>query len=317
MGETKYKRLGSTGLRISAVCLGSNNFGEQVNQENSIKIIKKAIDLGINIIDTANQYTKGKSEEVIGKAVRDYREDIILATKVGFPVHQEPNGSGLSRKHMFSEIRRSLERLQTDYIDIYYLHRPDPETPLEESLRTMNDLVRQGKVRYAACSNFTAWQTAKANGICETLGLEKLVAVQPRYNLLMRDIERDLLPYCQEEGLGVLTYSPLMGGFLTGKYNRNTPPPVKSRAKYNAKYWQRVKDEANFVVLERIRSVAKSAGIPLSQLALAWIMKNPAVTAPIVGGSKPEHVEQACQALEIDISEENRRKLDEATTPSQ
>jgi aryl-alcohol dehydrogenase-like predicted oxidoreductase len=313
----KYKRLGSTGLKISSVCLGSNNFGEQVDQENSIKIIRKAIDLGVNIIDTANQYTKGKSEEVIGKAVGDYREDVVLATKVGWELHPGPGRSGLSRRNLLSEIKRSLERLQTDYIDIYYLHRPDPETPLEESLRTMNDFVRQGRVRYAACSNFTAWQIAKANGICEALGLEKLVAVQPRYNLLQRDIEQDLLPYCQEEGLGVLTYSPLMGGFLTGKYDRNTLPPMDSRAKYNARYWQRVNDEANFVVLERIRSVAKSAGIPLSQLALAWIMKNPAVTAPIVGGSKPEHVEQACQALEIDISEENRRKLDEATTPSQ
>jgi len=306
----KYKRLGRSGISVSQVCLGSNNFGGTVDRENSEKIVKKAIDLGTNLIDTANTYTEGRSEEIIGNVVRDYRDEIILATKVGFPVREAPNGSGLSRKHILTQFKRSLERLKTDYVDVYYLHRPDPETPLEESLRTMNELVRQGKVLYGACSNFTVWQIAEANRICEVRGLDKLIAVQPQYNLMHREIERDLLPYCREEQLGVLTYSPLMAGFLTGKYTKDSSPPADSR---RARYFEMKKSETNYGILEQIKTLAKTCGLSPFQLAVAWILRNPIVTAPIVGASKLDHVDEICRMPEVNMSNETYEKLNEIT----
>jgi len=221
-----YRNLGKSGLKVSQLCLGTNNFGGQISEEASLKIVNKALDCGINAMDTANIYTGGKSEEIIGKAVKGRRDEVTIATKVGFGAVEGPNRSGLSRKHILSQVEHSLKSLQTDFIDIYYMHRFDPETPLEETLRTFDYLVRQGKVRYIACSNFAAWQIAKANEICENHDWEKLIAVQPPYNLLQRDIEEDIIPYCQQEGLGILTYTPLMGGFLTGKYSKASPPPA-------------------------------------------------------------------------------------------
>ena len=311
-----YKNLGKSGLKVSQICLGSNNFGGQVSEQDSIKIIVKAIDLGINLIDTANIYTKSRSEEIIGKAVHGYRDEVILATKVGFDVGQGPNHSGLSRKHILWQVKHSLERLETDFLDLYYLHRFDSETTLEETLRTLNDLVREGKVRYIACSNFTAWQIAKAHETCERHDLEKFIAVQPQYNLLQRDIENDLLPYCKKEGLCVLTYSPLMGGFLSGKYVKDASPPTSSRAGYNSQYWERIDKEENFSILQQIRNVADDVGIPLPKLAIAWILKNPLITAPIIGASKLEQIEENCRIAEIQISDEVYKKLNEITKTS-
>jgi len=308
-----YRNLGKSGLKVSQICLGTNNFGGQASERSSIEIINKALDCGINVIDTANMYTRGKSEEIIGKAIKDRRDEVIIATKVGFKIGQDPNQGGLSRKHILWQIEHSLKSLETNFIDIYYLHRFDPETPLEETLRTFNDLVREGKVRYIACSNFTAWQIAKAHEICEIHDLEKLIAIQPPYNLLQRDIEKDLLPYCQQEGLGVLTYTPLMGGFLTGKYLKDAPPPAGSRYEYNPRLWERVNKESNFTVLQQIESVANDIGIPVSKLALSWILKNPLITAPIVGASNIEQVEENCRITEINIDDENYRKLNEIT----
>ena len=308
-----YKNLGRSGLKVSRICLGTNNFGGQVSEEASIAIVNKALDCGINVIDTANVYTAGRSEEIIGKAVKGRRDEAIIATKVGFGVGQAPNQSGLSRKHILSQVEHSLKSLQTDFIDLYYLHRFDPETPLEETLQTFDDMVREGKVRYMACSNFAAWQIAKASEICEIHDLEKFVSVQPPYNLLQRDVEKDLLPYCQREGLGVLTYTPLMGGFLTGKYSKATPPPAGSRYEYNQRLWQRVNQESNFAVLERVKREAEAAGISMSQLAIAWILKNPTVTAPIVGASSIEQVEQNCRLTEINLGDEIYRRLNDIT----
>lgn len=310
-----YKNLGKSGLKVSSICLGTNNFGGQLSEKTSSEIISKAIDCGINVIDTANTYTAGKSEEIIGKAIRDRRDEVIIATKVGMSIGQKPHQTGLSRKHILWQIQHSLKSLQTDFIDLYYLHRFDPETPLDETLRTLNDLVRQGKVRYIACSNFTSWQIAKAQEICEAHDLEKLIAVQPPYNLIQREIEQDLLPYCHIEGLGVLTYTPLMGGFLTGKYSKAAPPPVGSRSAYNPRFWERVNKESNFAVLEQIESVADDIGIPMSKLAVAWILKNPAITAPIVGASSAMQVEENCQIVEINIGDEAYRRLNEITKP--
>ena len=309
----KYRNLGKSGLKVSRICLGTNNFGGQVNEETSIKIVDKALDCGINIIDTANVYTGGKSERIIGRAVKGRREEVIIATKVGFGNIEGPNQSGLSRKHILSQVEHSLTSLQTEYIDVYYMHRYDPETPLEETLRTLDSLVRQGKVRYVACSNFTAWQIAKAQEVCETHDLEKLIAVQPPYNLLQRDIEANIIPYCREEHLGILTYTPLMGGFLTGKYSRNTPPPAGSRFQYNPKLLERASNASNFKILEQIEKVADDVGIPIHKLAVSWILKNPAITAPIVGASTVGQVRENCQMADIDIPVETYETLNKLT----
>jgi aryl-alcohol dehydrogenase-like predicted oxidoreductase len=258
-------------------------------------------------------YTRGRSEEIIGKALKGRRDEVVIATKVGFNIGQGPNQGGLSRKHILSQVEQSLRRLETTFIDLYYLHRFDPETPLDETLRTFNDLVHEGKVRYIACSNFTAWQLAKAHEVCVANDLEKLIAVQPPYNLLQRDIERDLLPYFQQEGLGVLTYTPLMGGLLTGKYVKDAPPPTGSRFEYNPRFWERVNKESTFTVLQQLDRVAVDAKVPLSKLALAWILKNPIITAPIVGASTVEQVEENCHTAEITIDDEIYRKLSDLT----
>jgi aryl-alcohol dehydrogenase-like predicted oxidoreductase len=318
-----YRKLGRSGLKVSQICLGTNNFGGQVSEETGIRIVNRALDLGINLIDTADIYMGGRSEEVIGKAVKGRRDEVIIATKVGFGRYgafgtaksDGSNQSGLSRKHVLRQVEHSLASLQTGFIDIYYMHRFDPETPLEETLRTFDYLIRQGKVRYLACSNFTTWQIAKAQGICEAHGLEKIIAVEPPYNLMQRDIEKDIIPYCQQEHLGILTYTPLMGGFLTGKYSKDKPPPVGSRFEYNPAFWERA-SKANFAVLEQIRKVADDAGIPMSKLAVAWILKNQAVTAPIVGASSVEQVEQNCRIAETSLSEETYQTLNELTKGS-
>jgi aryl-alcohol dehydrogenase-like predicted oxidoreductase len=207
-----YRNLGLSGLKVSRICLGTNNFGGQVSEETSIKIVNKALDCGINVIDTADVYTGGKSEEVIGKAVKGRRDEVIVATKVGFGRFEGPNRSGLSRKHVLSQVEHSLTSLQTEFIDIYYMHRFDPETPLEETLRTLNYLVALGKVRYIACSNFTAWQIAKAQEVCKTHDLERLIAVQPPYNLLQRDIEEDIILLLSARTLGDSNVHAAYGG---------------------------------------------------------------------------------------------------------
>jgi aryl-alcohol dehydrogenase-like predicted oxidoreductase len=309
----KYRNLGKSGLKVSQLCLGTNNFGGQISEEASLKIVNKALDCGINVIDTANIYTGGKSEEIIGKAVKGRRDEAVIATKVGFGAVEGPNRSGLSRKHIINQVEHSLQSLQTDFIDIYYMHHFDPETPLEESLRTFDYLVRQGKVRYLACSNFKAWQIAKAHEICENHDLEKLIAIQPPYNLLQRDIEGDIIPYCQQEELGILTYTPLMGGFLTGKYSKASPPPAGSRFKYNPRLWERASKESNFAVLEQIENVADDVGIPVSKLAISWILKNPAITAPIVGASSVEQVEENSQITEINLNDDTYQRLNDLT----
>ena len=308
-----YRNLGKSGLKVSRICLGTNNFGGQINEEASIKIVNRSLDCGINVVDTANVYTRGKSEEIIGKAVKGRRDEVIIATKVGFGIGEGPNQTGLSRKHILSQVEHSLNTLQTNFIDIYYLHHFDPETPLEETLQTFNDLVRSGKVRYVACSNFSAWQIAQAQRVCETHDLEKLIAVEPPYNLLQRDIEKDIIPYCLKEGLGILTYTPLMGGFLTGKYSKDAHPPPGSRFEHNPRLWERANKESNFAVLEQIESLANEVGIPISKLAISWILKNPTITAPIIGASSAEQVEENCKTVEINLNDETYQKLNELT----
>jgi aryl-alcohol dehydrogenase-like predicted oxidoreductase len=305
----KYRKLWKTGVQISQLSLGTNNFGAQVDEQTSIQIINRAVDLGINVIDTANIYTGGKSEEIIGKALKGSRDQILLCTKVGMDAGPRPNQSGLSRKHIFWQVTKSLERLQTNYIDIYYLHRFDAETPLEETLRAMDQLVKEGRVLYVACSNYTVSQVAGAQEICESLDLERLVAVQPRYNLLRREVEVDLLPYCESRGLGVFTYSPLMGGLLTGKYTNKERPPEGSRGERNPRYWEQIKNLESFSTVIQLRKIADSAGFQLSQLALSWILVNPAVTSAITGASSPEQVEENCKMMDTSVPKDVLEQL--------
>ncbi len=307
--------MGNTGVKVSRICLGSNNFGGQLDEKASVAIMNKALDLGVNLIDTANTYQKGNSEMMIGKTLKGHRDDVIIATKVGMNVGEGPNKGGLSRKHIMWQVRRSLEQLQTDYIDIYYMHRFDSDTPIEETLRTLNDLVRDGVVRYIACSNWDAAQIANANKLSKLKDLERIIAVQPPYNLLDREAEKDLLPYCIKENLGVLTYTPLMGGFLTGKYERGKPPPPDSRGAASTYYRERFSNEELYAPLERLKEVSKEVGIPLHKLSIEWILSNSAVTGVILGASSVDQVIENCGMVNEKLPDGVFERLNQSTQP--
>lgn len=312
----EYRQVGRAGLKISRMTLGTNNFGRDVDEATSISVVRRAMDLGINSIDTANVYTKRRSEEIIGKAVHGDRDRFVIATKVGNEVGEGPNDSGLSRKHILWQISESLRLLQTDHVDIYYMHRFDPETPLEETMRTFDYLIREGKIVYLACSNFTVENMRAVNEVSERLGLERIVALEPPYNLLNREAEKELLPFCQAEGLGAITYSALAGGFLTGKYAEGTPAPPGTRGALYPRFWGRMNKPENYAVVEKFRALARVAKMPLSQLALNWIAKNQAVTSMIVGASRPEQVEENVRQLEAKPPEEVLAGLDAIATPA-
>jgi len=295
--------------------LGTNNFGRDVDEATAIRTIRKAVDLGINSVDTANVYASRKSEEIIGKAVHGDRDRFVIGTKVGHDVGNGPNDTGLSRKHILWQADVSLKLLQTDYIDIYYMHRFDPETPIEETLRTFDQLIRDGKVRYLACSNFTVENIIAMNEVSERLGLESIVALQPPYNLLNREAEKDLLPFCQSKGLGALTYSALAGGFLTGKYAEGTPAPAGTRGALYPRFWGRMNKPQYYEVVEKFKAVAEGAKVPLEQLALGWIARNPAVSSMIVGASRPEQVEENVRMLEARPPADALSSLDAVETP--
>jgi aryl-alcohol dehydrogenase-like predicted oxidoreductase len=294
--------------------LGTNNFGRDVDEATSIRVIRKAIDLGINSIDTANVYAGRRSEEIIGKAVHGDRDRFVIATKLGHDVGEGPNDSGLSRKHILWQISESLRLLQTDHVDIYYMHRFDEETPLEETLKTFDQLIREGKVLYLACSNFTVENMRSMNDVSDRLGLERIVALQPPYNLLNREAENDLLPFCQANHLGAITYSALAGGFLTGKYAEGTPAPAGTRGALYPRFWGRMNKPENYAIVEKFKVLAEIAKMPLSQLALHWIAKNPAVTSMIVGASNPDQVEENVKQLEVRPPEEVMTSLDALLT---
>lgn len=296
----EYVRLANTGAKVSRICLGSNNFGGQLDEPQSLKVIAKALDQGINIIDTANGYTRGKSEEIIGKAIKGARNDVLVATKVGMTLGDGPNQGGLSRKHIIHQVSESLRRLQTDYLDIYYLHQPDPTTPCEETFRTLRDLLRQGKVCYIGCSNFTQEQILEAVEVCDRLDMEKVAAIESRYNLLQRS-EEEVLRFSKEKDMSVFSYSPLMGGFLTGKYHAESSPPPGSRASFRGDYWARINGRQNYVALDVVRRAAANSGLSLANLAIAWLLNNQAITAPIVGASSPEQIAEDCSALNAQI----------------
>jgi aryl-alcohol dehydrogenase-like predicted oxidoreductase len=310
-----YKNLGKTGAKVSELCLGTMIFGQQVDETTAIRIINRAVDSGINFIDTADVYAEGRSEEIVGKAIKGKRDEIVLATKVRGRTGPDPNGEGLSRKHIMQNLETSLERLGTDYIDLYQVHRTDSTTPLKETMATLSDLVRSGKVRYIGCSNFPAWQLEKALRISEVNGLESFATVQPRYNILDRDIERELLPLCVEEGIGVIPYSPLAGGVLTGKYSPDKPFPEGSRGQLRPAFISRSINPRNQMILQEMEKVSSEAKMPMSQIGLAWMMANPAITSPIIGASKLEQLEESLGVLGHSLPAEDLARINEVSKP--
>ena len=321
----EHVRLGNTGLLVSKLCLGTMTFGLQCDETTSAAIMDRAADGGITFFDTADVYplggglsTVGRTEEVVGEWLRGKREKFVVATKCVGRTGPAAWEQGSSRKHVLAAVEGSLRRLGTDYIDLYQLHAPDPSTPIDETLGALDDLVHAGKVRYVGCSNFLAYQVARALGRSEARGLVRFDSVQPRYNLLFRQIERELLPLCAEEGLGVIPYNPIAGGLLSGKHNAAGPPTEGTRftlgnaaGNYQNRYWH----DQEFATVGELRKIAEREGVPLVTLAVAWVLTNPAVTAPIVGASRPEQLEASLAAAEFTMSVELKDELDEATRP--
>jgi len=311
----KTRKLGGTGLKVSELCLGTMIYGQQVDEATSIRIIRRAVEAGINFIDTADVYVNGRSEEIVGKAIHDMRDDIVLATKVRNIMGPGPNDVGLNRKHIMKGVEESLRRLGTDYIDLYQLHHVDPTTPLKETLVTLNDLVRAGKVRYIGCSNFAAWQLEKALRVSEVHDLDAFVCTQPRYNIVDREPERELLPLCAEEGIGVIPYSPLAGGLLTGKYRPGKPPPEGTRGALRPEWMSRFMTDRSLVIIQELEKISSETGMPMTQLSLAWMLENPTITAPIIGASSLEQLEMNIETVNHTISKEALQRIDEVSKP--
>jgi 1-deoxyxylulose-5-phosphate synthase len=317
----EYRNLGRSGLKVSSVCLGTMAFGRWIDEGLSARVLDAALDTGINFVDTADIYgqgmdtgaysERGQSEAILGRLLGARRQQIVLASKARHKMGTGPNDEGLSRGHIMAAVEASLRRLQTDYLDLYQCHAFDPETPLEETMRALDDLVRQGKVRYIGCSNFAAWQIAKANGISDRLGLARFISVQPPYNLLARAVEGELVPLCQSEGIGMMVYSPLARGMLAGKYRQGEALPEGSRGAAGEQRLQALMNERNFRKVECFRQLCAAWGQPMARVAAAWVLANPAVTTAIVGASRPEQVADAVDAAELKLTAEQKRALDE------
>jgi aryl-alcohol dehydrogenase-like predicted oxidoreductase len=323
MHHTKF---GRTGLRVSRLCLGTMTFGLQCDERQSFSILDKAAEGGIDFLDTADVYplgggteTAGKTEEIIGKWMKGKRRDFIVATKCVGQMGKKPWDQGMSRKHILDAIDASLKRLQTDYVDLYQLHGFDASTPIDEALEALDTVVKSGKTRYVGVSNWMAYRVARALGKSELRNLARIDSLQPRYNLLFRTFERDLLPLCEEEGIAVIPYNPLAGGLLTGKHDRSAAPEQGTRftvgragAMYQARYWH----EREFDTIEEIRKIAKAADMTMATLAVRWVLSNTAITAPIIGASKPEQLADNLIAGEKgSLPSDLKAKLDELTQP--
>ncbi|MBD7969415.1 aldo/keto reductase [Paenibacillus gallinarum] len=318
----EYMKLGNTGLDVSKLCLGCMGFGDAkhwvhpwvLNEADSRTIIKKALDKGINFFDTANWYSIGKSEEFLGRALKDYanRDEIVLATKVWGRMHEGPNGAGLSRKAIMSEIDKSLKRLGTDYVDLYIIHRWNYNTPIEETMEALHDIVKAGKARYIGASAMFAWQFQKALHVAEKNGWTKFVSMQNHLNLIYREEEREMLPLCKEEKIGVTPYSPLASGRLTRDWSETTlrsETDEIQKSKYDGTM------DADRIVVERVASIAEKLGVPRTQIALAWLLQKEGVTSPIIGATKISHLEVAIEALSVTLTPEEISFLEEPYVP--
>jgi len=307
----EQRTLGRSGLRVSVVGLGCNNFGGRIDLEATRKVIHKAFDLGITLFDTADIYgNRGGSEDHMGQVLGDRRKDIVLATKFCMPMDDAGVKKGASRRYIMAAVEDSLRRLRTDWIDLYQVHETDPLTPIEETLRALDDLVRQGKVRYTGCSNFPAWQVIEAQWTARHLNLNAFVSCQDEYSLLVRDPERDLLPAMAREGLGLLPYFPLASGLLTGKYDRKGAMPAGARLTTTQRLADRYMTEANWTVVEGLKAFAASRGRTMLELAFSWLARRPRVTSVIAGATKPEQLEQNVAAAGWDLSAEEMAEID-------
>lgn len=307
----EMRNLGRSGLRVSAVGLGCNNFGGRIGLDATRAVIHKAFDLGITLFDTADAYGNlGGSEELMGQVMGERRKDIVLATKFALPMDAAETLKGASRRYIMSAVEASLRRLRTDWIDLYQLHRPDPLTPIEETLRALDDLVRQGKVRYVGCSNLPAWQVVEAQWTARQCGLNAFVSCQDEYSLLVRDIERELLPAMRGYNLGLLPFFPLASGLLTGKYKRNAPRPDGARLTTTQRLADRYMTEANWPKVEALDAFATARGHTLLELAFSWLASEPAVGSVIAGATRPEQLEQNVRAVSWALTADDRAEID-------
>ncbi len=317
----EYVRFGATGMQVSRICLGTMSYGGPnerwpwaLDEETSRPFIKRALELGINFFDTANVYSNGRSEEIVGKALRDFasRDEVVLATKVFFEMGAGPNQGGLSRKHILSSIDASLKRLGTDYVDLYQIHRWDYNTPIEETLEALHDVVRAGKARYIGASAMYAWQFAKALYTADLHGWTRFVSMQPHYNLIYREEEREMLPLCFDQRIAVIPYSPVAKGLLTRKPSKDQTETL--RAQTDA-IQRRLYNAEDLAIAQRVSDVAEARGLPMAQIALAWLLAKPVVTAPIIGATKPHHLDDAVAAVAVQLSPDDIRQLEEVYQP--
>ncbi|MBD2755786.1 aldo/keto reductase [Spirosoma validum] len=318
----EYVRFGNTGMVVSKICLGCMTYGKPtdrwpwaLNEEQSRPFIQKALELGINFFDTADVYTAGASEEVVGRALRDFtsRDEVVLATKVFNPMGPGPNDKGLSRKHIMSAIDASLKRLGTDYVDLYQIHRWDYDTPIEETMEALHDVVKAGKARYIGASSMYSWQFAQAQYTADLNGWTRFVSMQPQYNLVYREEEREMLPFCHDQNIAVIPWSPLARGLLTGKRSkeRNETERAKTDAFGKSLYTR----DDDFAIADRVTQLAETRGVPAAQIALAWMLAKPIITSPIIGASKPGHLEDAVGALSVTLSDDEINQLEELYQP--
>ncbi len=318
----QYVKLGNTGLKVSPLCLGMMSYGLSkwrawvLDEEESRPFVKRALEAGINFFDTADMYSQGVSEEVTGRALHDFakRDEVVLATKVFNPMGDKPNQRGLSRKHIMEGIDASLRRLGTDYVDLYQIHRYDDETPIEETMEALHDVIKAGKVRYIGASSMYAWQFAKAQHTAEKHGWTRFVSMQNHYNLVYREEEREMIPLCQDQGVGIIPWSPLARGFLAGNRTRDKGGET-TRAKVDEFAHRMYYQESDFDILERTQTLAKQHGVTPAQIALAWLLHRPGVTAPIIGTSKMYQLDEALAALAIKLTPDEMKSLEEPYRP--
>jgi aryl-alcohol dehydrogenase-like predicted oxidoreductase len=315
----EYARLGTTGLQVSRICLGCMSYGEpdrgghewSLGEEDARPFFRRAIEAGITFFDTANVYSAGSSEEITGRALKDFanRDDVVIATKVHGRMRKAPNGAGLSRKAILTEIDNSLRRLGTDYVDLYQIHRWDARTPIEETLEALHDVVKAGKARYIGASSMWAWQFSKALHLAERNGWTRFVSMQDHYNLLQREEEREMLPLCLDEGVGVIPWSPLARGRLTRDWDTTT------RRSETDQFGSSLYSDDDRRIVDAVAKIAESRGLSRAQVALAWLLRQPAVTAPIVGATKPEHLEDAIAAVDVELSDDEAVQLEGPYSP--
>lgn len=305
--------LGRSGLAVSELCLGTMTFGNTTSETDSIQMIHRFLDKGGNFLDTANVYVSGRSEEIVGKAIQDRRSEVVLATKVRMQMSEDINGAGLSRKHILDGVDASLKRLNTDYIDLYQVHTWDHATPIEETLRTLDDLVTSGKVRYIGCSNFFAWQLMKSLAVSERDRYVRFVSIQPQYSLVSREMDREMLSLCLEENVGIIPWAPVGGGFLTGRYTREEPTSGRLTAKVGESSWELRATKNNFAILDLVREAAEELDRTPAQIALNWLLQRKGITSPIFGASTLEQFEDNMGAVGWTMPATIWDKLDEAS----